>query len=173
MRDVSDGSREALGELYDRFVPRMLSVTQEILRSRQEAEDLVHNVFLEAWQCAQSYDPKRGSVSTWLLLRTRSRALDRLRVMRKAQAVEREVALLGHARGARDAASVRDGKAILDVLTALPLDQRAVLELSYFAEHSHSEIATRLEIPIGTVKSRIARALDSIRALLRVTEARS
>ncbi|HEY2216370.1 MAG TPA: sigma factor, partial [Solirubrobacteraceae bacterium] len=68
------GDRAALGLLYDRFAPSMLAVGQRILGSAREAEDLVHDVFLEAWLRARYYDPARGSVRTWLMLRLRSRA---------------------------------------------------------------------------------------------------
>jgi RNA polymerase sigma-70 factor, ECF subfamily len=173
MREVAAGGREALGELYDRFSPRMLALGQRMLGSRREAEDLVHDVFLEAWRRAQSYDPARASVSTWLLLRARSRALDRLRTSRKGQAIEREAALFAAGQLQPDAATIRDGRAVRAILTELPVDQRAVLELGFFAGYSYAEIAARLAIPVGTVKSRMARALERMRAQLHAYEARS
>lgn len=173
MREVAAGGREALGELYDRFAPRLLALGQRMLGSRRESEDLVHDVFLEAWLRAHTYDPARASVSTWLLMRARSRALDRLRATRKGQALEREAALFGGSPVQPDAARVRDGRAVRAILTALPGDQRAVLELGFFAGYSYAEIAARLAIPVGTVKSRMARALERIRAQLLASEARS
>src|SRR5690348_4003420 len=77
VRKVAEGDRAALGELYDRFAPSMLAVARRILGS--EPEDLVQDVFLEAWHRARHFDPARGSVRTWLMLRVRSRSLDRLR----------------------------------------------------------------------------------------------
>ena len=76
---VAEGNRDALGELYDRFAPSMLAVALRMLGSSREAEDVVQDVFLEAWQRAAHYDRARGTVRTWLMLRLRSRTLDRLR----------------------------------------------------------------------------------------------
>ena len=172
MREVAAGGREALAELYDRFAPRMLAVGQRLLGSRREAEDLVHDVFLEAWRRAGAYDSTRASVSTWLLLRVRSRALDRLRAVKKGRTLERDAAVFVSS-NVPDAPTVRDGRAVRDILTELPIDQRAVLELGFFAGYSYAEIATRLAIPVGTVKSRMARALERMRAQLHADEARS
>jgi len=170
MREVAAGGRDALGELYDRFAPRMIALGQRMLGSRREAEDLVHDVFLEAWRRAALYDPARASVSTWLLMRARSRALDRLRSVRKGLAVEREAMLFGSEQSPPDPARVHDGRAVRHILTALPVEQRAVLELGFFAGYSYAEIAARLAIPVGTVKSRMARALERMRAQLHASE---
>jgi RNA polymerase sigma-70 factor (ECF subfamily) len=149
----------------------MLAVAQRILGSAREAEDLVHDVFLEAWHHARHYDRSRGSVRTWLMLRVRSRSLDRLRAARRAKVVDLEGAQLEHASDAsEDGAADRDSGTVRGVLAALPEDQRAVLELSYFAGYSCSEISTRLEIPIGTVKSRMARGLTELRSRLGAQE---
>ena len=83
---VVAGDHSALTQLYDRHAPVMLGVATRVLGSRRDAEDLLHDVFLEAWQKAASFDATRGSVKTWLLLRVRSRAIDRLRVLAKARA---------------------------------------------------------------------------------------
>src|SRR5262245_50133881 len=76
---VAAGDRGALARLYDRYAVTLLAVGQRILGGRREAEDLVHDVFLEAWRQASGYDPARGTVRAWLLVRLRSRALDRHR----------------------------------------------------------------------------------------------
>jgi RNA polymerase sigma-70 factor (ECF subfamily) len=163
------GDREALGALYDRYAGLLLGVALRMLDERREAEDLVHDVFLEAWQKAATYDAARGSVRAWLLLRMRSRCLDRLK-----SAQERLTRALGDldppARRSpslgggdeSDAAKVRAG------LSTLPTEQRQVLELSYFAGLSGSEISSQLGVPLGTVKSRAAAALDKLRSALGV-----
>lgn len=174
VRDVAEGRREALGELYDRFAPRLLGVAQRLLRSRGEAEDLVHDVFIEAWRRAGSYEPARASVASWLLLLVRSRALDRLRSARRWQSIERVVALSSDAQHALPSpAEFGDAAALRAFVTGLPVDQRAVLELGFFAGCSYPEIARRLLIPVGTVKSRMARALQNMRAQLGVYGAES
>ncbi|MFI5308395.1 MAG: RNA polymerase sigma factor [Polyangiales bacterium] len=164
VRAAAAGDREALGQLYDRFAPSMLAVAQRILGSAREAEDVVHDVFLEAWHRAGHYDRTRGSVRTWLMLRLRSRSLDRVRAARRAAAVALEdaTAPTQHASG-HDAPAQSDGRALRGVLAGLPQEQRVVLELSYFEGYSCSQIAARLDVPIGTVKSRMSRALSELR----------
>ena len=162
---VASGDREALGLLYDRHAPRMLALATRILGSPREAEDLVHDVFLEAWHRARQYDASRGSVRAWLILRTRSRALDALRAAKRAPRVELEAAG-PRASDSIDPGDAHDGQRLHGLLEDLPRDQHAVLQLAYFGGYSFSEIAERLAIPVGTVKSRMSRAIEALRAKL-------
>jgi RNA polymerase sigma-70 factor (ECF subfamily) len=82
---IGKGDHAALAELYDRHAPQMLAVALRILQDRRDAEDLLHDVFLEAWQKTDSYDAERGTVRTWLLMRVRSRAIDRMRTLAVAR----------------------------------------------------------------------------------------
>ena len=169
VRAVARGDRPALAQLYDRFSPILLAVATRILGERREAEDLLHDVFLEVWRQAADYDSTRGSVRAWMLIRLRSRALDR----RKSAGATRVVSLDAETeRGGeeREAATSEDPSlapdrtAIRRALAALPDEQRTVLELGYFEGLSSSEIAERLGAPVGTVKSRVAAALAKLRA---------
>lgn len=168
---VAEGDREALGELYDRFAPAMLAVALRMLSSSREAEDVVQDVFLEAWQRAAHYDRARGTVRTWLMLRLRSRTLDRLRSSRRTRGISFEE-LAGSTRLPAAEASTEATLAALDsdvlrtALSELPADQRRVLELGYFSGQSCAEIAAVLSVPIGTVKSRMSRAIAHLRARL-------
>src|SRR5262245_53600870 len=83
--EMATGSTEALAALYDSHAAPMFALAQRVLGDRRDAEDLVHDVFLEAWRRASAYDPARGSVRSWLLVRVRSRALDRRRALEVAQ----------------------------------------------------------------------------------------
>lgn len=168
VRRVAKEDRDALAELYDQMSPAVHTFALRTLGSRRDAEDLVHDLFLEIWRRARDYDPERGSVRQWLLLRARSRALDRLRRTRRAG----RAAL--HATEQRelwasviDPDVVRDSAWLRGSLQALPDSQRAVVELSYFGGFSSAEIARELAIPVGTVKSRMARALAQLRLRLR------
>lgn len=153
---------EALSELYRRYGGLLLGLGLRILRNTAEAEDLVHDVFLEAWKNAAGYDPSRASVRTWLTVRMRSRALDVI----KSARVKRNA-------GAEPLVSAPDQKvAMPDThaettlhrgLAGLSLEQRAALELAYFDGLSCAEIAERERIPLGTVKSRTANALAKLR----------
>ncbi|GAC1543756.1 MAG: sigma-70 family RNA polymerase sigma factor [Polyangiales bacterium] len=157
-----EGCRPALAKLYDRHAPTMLALATKMLRqaSRREAEDLLHDVFLEVWRQAATYDPARGTVRSWLMVRLRSRALDRLKASRRSGAillgdVELEDRQLGLA---DDPSATADHGAVRGALADLPPDLRVVLELGYFAGLSSSEIAAAIGAPVGTVKSRAAAA---------------
>ena len=161
---MAKGDGSALSQLYERHAGLLLGLAMRIVRDRREAEDLLHDVFLEAWRSAKDFDPKRGRVRTWLAIRMRSRALDlqkSARVSRNAGDAGLDV-LVDEAEGTSpDHARVRKA------LTELGPDQRRVLELAYFEGLSCTEIAARIEIPVGTVKSRIAAGLDRLRGQLK------
>lgn len=162
---AAGGDREALGLLYDRHAPRMLALATRLLGSPREAEDLVHDVFLEAWHRARQYDAERGSVRAWLMLRTRSRALDALRAAKRAPRAPLDASAPRASEGP-DAGDTHDGRKLHGLLQDLPQEQHAVLQLAYFGGYSFSEIAEHLAIPIGTVKSRMSRAIDALRGKL-------
>jgi RNA polymerase sigma-70 factor (ECF subfamily) len=160
---VAGGSRAALAALYDLHAPLLFGLAKRMLGSAAAAEDLLHDVFLEVWQHAAEYAPERGSVRTWLLVRTRSRALDRLgRGAREVRAAER-LSSESPAAVAPAPSSAVDGARLRRLIAGLPAELVAVLDLTYFEGLSASEIAQRLGIPIGTVKSRLARAVESLR----------
>jgi len=157
---MARGDRDALAKLYERHAGVLLGLALRIVRERREAEDLLHDVLLEAWRCAKDFDPKRGRVRTWLAIRMRSRALDlqkSARVARNAGDAGLEVMPDEAQRPTPDHARVREA------LAQLGGDQRKVVELAYFEGLSCSEISTRLSIPIGTVKSRLAAGLQRLR----------
>lgn len=157
---MAGGDRAALARLYERHSSILLGLAMRIVRERREAEDLLHDVFLEAWRAAKDFDPNRGRVRTWLAIRMRSRALDHqksARVSRNAGDAALETVVDDRDRSTPDHARVRAALALLGP------DQRRVLELAYFDGLSCSEIAERVMIPIGTVKSRLAAALSKLR----------
>ncbi len=157
---IARGDRGALASLYDRHSGVLLGLAMRIVRDRREAEDLLHDVFLEAWRSAKDFDPKRGRVRTWLAIRMRSRALDlqkSARVSRNAGDAGLDLLVDDNQNASPDHARVRTA------LAALGADQRRVLELAYFEGLSCTEIAERISIPVGTVKSRIAAGLDRLR----------
>jgi RNA polymerase sigma-70 factor (ECF subfamily) len=165
---MARGDSTALAQLYDRYAPNMLALAQRIVGRGAEAEDVIHDVFLEAWRHSADYDPTRGSVKSWLLLRTRSRSLDvqkSARVSKQAGNLdERWLAELGDP--SHDTAATADQARIRQVLVALPPEQREVLLLGYFEGLTSSEIAERVGVPLGTVKSRVAAALAALRGSL-------
>ena len=160
---IAAGDRDALARLYDAYSPLLFGLAKRMLGNVAAAEDLIHDVFLEVWLHAAEYTAERGSVPAWLTVRTRSRALDRLgKSSRNARAVERATNEQPDSTAAT-APSLVDGARVRQAAQALPEELTAVLDLAYFEGLSSSEIATRLQMPIGTVKSRMARALGLLR----------
>lgn len=158
---MAAGDRGALATLYERHAPLLLGLALKIVRERREAEDLLHDVFLEAWRSAKDFDPKRGRVRTWLAIRMRSRALD----LQKSARVSRNTGDGGLDLVVDESESASpDHRRVRRALAELGQDQRRVLELAYFEGLSCSEIAERVAIPVGTVKSRIAAGLDRLRS---------
>lgn len=157
---MARGDTGALAKLYERHSGLLMGLALRIVRERREAEDLLHDVFLEAFRQAKHFDPKRGKARTWLAIRMRSRALDHqksARVSRNAGDAGLEIVVDDAERANPDHARVRGA------LAELGPDQRRVLELAYFEGLSCTEIAERIAIPVGTVKSRLAAGLTRMR----------
>ena len=173
MRRIQQKQRAAFAELYDRYAAVMLAAAMRILQNRRDAEDLLHDVFLEVWQNAASYDPKRGSVRTWLQVKVRSRAIDRLRslhLMRNYATAECNVESELAMSDSHDPSFAPDFSRARKALGKLPQAQRVVLELGYFEGLTCREIAERCGIPIGTVKSRMAAGMIQMRQYLNPAE---
>lgn len=171
LRDIAAGDRAALATLYDRYAPTLLTLAQRFMGNRNDAEDLIHDLFIEVWQRASSYDPQRGSVRTWLLLRTRSRALDRLRsaawrLLLGSEPTEN----LGEARDARpqdeDLLRRATEEQVRNAVLILTAEERGLVEMIYVKGCSLSEVAGQLGAPLGTVKSRLSRLLGKLRRSL-------
>jgi RNA polymerase sigma-70 factor (ECF subfamily) len=161
---IARGDRSAFAHLYDRQSPLLLALGARILRDSREAEDVLHDVFVEVWKHAGDFDPSRASARTWLCLRMRSRCLDRVRVALRCRAHPLEDAVLDPLPETQSAGS--DAQRVRAALAALPEPQRQVLVLGYFQGLSSQEIADALHIPLGTVKSRVAAALSHLRSAL-------
>lgn len=170
IREAARGEIKALAALYDRYAGLLLTMAHRMLGDETVAEDLVQDVFMEAWRRAHAFDPSRGSVRTWLLVRLRSRALDRLRSAqhRREVMVEEPREVMA---STEDPELSPDRALVRQALMQLPEDQRLVIELSYFQGFSSSEIAEHMGSPIGTVKSRTAAALGKLRAAMSAAQA--
>ena len=167
VRAMAGGDREALASLYRRHAHVLLGLALRIVRERREAEDLLHDVFLEAWRRAKDFDPKRGRVRTWLAIRMRSRCLDHQKSARVSRnAGDAGLDVVADERPGVGAAAAADHERVRGALGEIGAEQQRVVELAYFDGLSCSEIAARLHIPIGTVKSRIAAGLRGLRVKL-------
>lgn len=168
---VARGDEDALGELYDHHGPLIYSLALRILGDAGEAQDVVQEVFAQVWRQAARYDEGRGNVAAWLVTVTRSRAIDRLRRRRSRPEAPRDD--LGWTTLVDPADPVDDqlftaarAAALRSAMDALPLLQRIAIELAFYDGLTHVEIAERLELPLGTVKTRIRQGLLKLRARL-------
>ncbi len=171
---IMQGDESALGKLYDRHIDRMLGLACHILGNQSDAEDVIHDVFVEVWHKAKSYDARRGSVIAWLMLRVRSRSLDRIRSLKTVLKHKRTL-VQDDGIQADDSSKAYDlddqGSAVRQALAFLPAKQRNVIELSYFRGLTCSEIAAHCGIPLGTVKTRLMAAVKRLRSYINQSEA--
>jgi RNA polymerase sigma-70 factor (ECF subfamily) len=160
MAAVVRGDRGALADLYDRHSGVLLAIGLRIVGDRAQAEDLLHDVFLEAWHQAATFDPTRGTVRAWLVTRMRSRALDRRNAgARSARILKHAADETPSATAAASETAGGDRERVRQLVVSLPEELNTVIGLAYFEGLTSAEIAQRLSVPIGTVKSRTARAV--------------
>lgn len=174
MAAVRAGDRQAFAALYDATANRVYAVALRVLGRAADAEEIVVDVFRQAWTRASTYDPTRASVLRWLLVVARSRAVDRRR-----RSVERRLEQPLHPDDSESSYAEREdqgaehllhamqsGSALRAALAALSAEQRRLIALAFFEDLSHHEIAERLQMPLGTVKSHIRRGLLRLREIL-------
>jgi RNA polymerase sigma-70 factor (ECF subfamily) len=161
VRRLAAGDPAALAEFYDRFAALVNALALRILRDTADAEDVVQEVFLQAWRQADRFDPARGTPEAWLCTIARTRALDRLRrrVSRREDPAEAAPAPACLPRNV-------EALAVREALQGLSQDQRRALELAYFEGLTQTEIAARLDEPLGTIKTRIRTAMIRLREAL-------
>ncbi|MCH9698925.1 MAG: sigma-70 family RNA polymerase sigma factor [Gammaproteobacteria bacterium] len=175
LASIQEGEKSALAALYDRHHRWMLAVAVRILNNRNDAEDLLHDVFVEIWSKAGSYDKQRGTVPSWLAVKIRSRALDRLRSLKtmKKYVIETSVddALLQVAsKSTVDAGVMIDHELARSLMSRLSPVQQTVLEFSYFKGLSCQEIASHCQMPLGTVKTGLLRGVQALRREIKKTQ---
>jgi RNA polymerase sigma-70 factor (ECF subfamily) len=172
---IREGDQGALGELYDRTSALVHGLCLRILREPSAAEEVTLDVYLQVWNQAAAYDATRGNPEGWLLVIARSRALDRLRAGRRVRAVEMtasdaidrlEVEPNGTAPAPLHADTAERRRIVAAALEKVSAEEREVLGCAFYRGMSHSEIASFLRQPLGTVKSRIRSGLSKLRRSL-------
>lgn len=171
MRAIVERDADALARLYDRYSGMLLGLAMRVLGDPSDAEEILQETFLQVWNQAERYDPRRSSVSTWLVLIARSRSIDRLRSRRVA---ERTVSAAQKEKGDRHTSpeGIRNvfkqerRQRLQDAMAELPAEQRGVLEMAFYRGMTQSEIAAETGIPLGTVKTRTLLAVKKLRRAL-------
>ncbi|MFN2498050.1 MAG: sigma-70 family RNA polymerase sigma factor [Pyrinomonadaceae bacterium] len=166
---IASGDEAALARLYDQYRVILFGLLVRILSSREEAEDILQEVFLQVWRRAADFDETRGKPFTWLVTLTRSRAIDRLRQLGSRQRLA-DSAAHDQPEEASDALKEtfrsEQREIVQGALAGLPEEQRYTLHLAYFEGLTQSEIAAKLNAPLGTVKTRMRAAMIKLRTVL-------
>ena len=175
LRRMAGGDEQALGVFYDRWQPLVHGVVLRILRQRDDVADVVEEAFWQAWRQADRFEMGRGTVQTWLLTIARSRALDKVRALKRLreEPIEGEsgdlvVQLAADGDPSMNAEAAERRTFVIAALADLPAEQREALELGYFAGLSQTEIAERTGQPLGTIKTRMRLAMQKLRGRLLV-----
>jgi len=170
IQKVANQDRDAFGQLYDRFSSLVFALAMRMLRVRSDAEDLLQEVFVQIWRQAQSYSVQRGSPEAWIINIARSRAIDKIRSIRR---MEKSFVLTDDPARAESSENVESSAAesearmaMNSALANLPETQRKVLELAYFDGLTQTEIANRLAEPLGTIKTRMRSGIQRLRDML-------
>ena len=162
---ICAGNEEAYANLYDKYVGKMLGFAFSLLKNQTDAEDLIHDVFIEIWNKANSYNTDRGTVIAWLMLRVRSRCLDRFRKQKTLQKHTQIQVVEEHYEDDNDKLYERNQQisSIQYALESLSPKQRTVVEMSYFKGLTCAEISSNYDIPLGTVKTRLMSSVILLR----------
>jgi RNA polymerase sigma-70 factor (ECF subfamily) len=174
LKRIAAGDHAAIGELYDRYSAVMFGVIMRILRSRSDAEEVLQEVFMRVWSRAEMYDDRLGAPAPWLVRIARNRAIDRLRATRSVAVLDEADARDGQP--GTDASAMptpevlavtsQTSQTVRSALAVLPPEQRTLIEAAFYEGYTHSELADRFGLPLGTVKTRIRTGMRTLRAWL-------
>lgn len=167
---VAARDRNAFRKLYDRHAATLLGLALKILGNRADAEDVLQDTFIQVWKNAATFDEGRGTTFGWLIMLTRSRAIDRLRARqsraRATEAAAQEEPDWSPQQPAQLAVASELHGIVRGALDALPKEQRSLIELAYFGGLTQTEIAQRVGQPLGTIKTRIRAGMQRLREQL-------
>jgi RNA polymerase sigma-70 factor (ECF subfamily) len=176
IRSIATGDQLALHSLYEQSHRIVFTLMVRITMSRETAEELTVDVFHDVWRKASMYDPANGSVLGWIMNQARSRAIDRVRYEQRKKRVNNETggpAVATTADDPQNALRIKEQSFVLrEALDNLNCEERQAIEMAFFSELTYQEVASDLNEPLGTIKSRIRSGLSKLRSMLDRTKER-
>lgn len=169
LQQVADGDRQPLRLIYDLTSSKLLAVILQIVRERDAAEDVLQNVFIKVWQSAGRFDTTRASPITWLCTIARNSAIDSVRKSGRRGEVSDDVLpdIEDETPDAEDMlCDAEESARLQDCLDGLKSDHRKCIRMAFFRGYTHTELSQLLDVPLGTLKSRIRRGLASLKGCL-------
>ena len=164
---VRAGRQDSLAALYDETASLVYTIAFRIVNNREDAEEVTLDVYSQVWKSASGYQPDRGTVGAWLTMLARSRAIDRVRARDRRRLGETLDAAAeipdSRCTPEQHTLSAQEQDRLRTALAALPKDQRQLLELACYAGYTQSELADRLAVPLGTVKTRMRLGMMRLR----------
>jgi RNA polymerase sigma-70 factor (ECF subfamily) len=161
------GDQAAFAELYDATARRLHGLVLRVVRDPAQADEVTQEVYLQVWRTAARFDEAQGSAMAWLMTLAHRRAVDRVRsaeaASRQDTTYHQRTHVVPHDTTAEAAEASLDARRVRSALTELTAVQREALELAYFGGYTHTEVATMLDLPVGTAKTRIRDGLIRLR----------
>lgn len=174
LSESARGRDESFAELYDLTSSRVYGLILRVVRSPDHAAEVMQEVYVEAWRQAARYDPARGSVLAWMITMAHRRAVDRVRAVVRSTTRDQTWASRTHEQAHDEAWEVveqrLDGEHVRTALDSLSAIQREALKLAYFGGYTHAEVARLLNLPLGTVKTRVRDGLIGLRNVMGVSK---
>jgi RNA polymerase sigma-70 factor, ECF subfamily len=172
MTRIGQRDQGALSDLYERYGRIVYSLAWRVLQQRELAEEVTQDTFLTVWNQPESWSPDGGRLSSWLLTVTRYKAIDRVRREQRRPDMQARQLNDVQSDGSSNPADPRleDGRQIRALLSQLPPEQAQVIELAFFQGMTHSAMAQYLDLPLGTVKTRVRQGLQKLKKMWESTE---
>jgi RNA polymerase sigma-70 factor (ECF subfamily) len=173
LRRAATGDETAFAQLYDAVSPRLFGLVRRVVRDPAQSEEVTQEVFLEIWRHSARFDADRGSALSWMLTIAHRKAVDRVRSSEASRSRDESWGVshqdVDHDATAEGAVQRLDAERVRQALQTLTDAQRQALELSYLSGYTHTEVASMLDLPLGTAKTRIRDGLIRLRETLGVT----
>ncbi len=166
-RIQADQDQRAFAELFAHFAPRVKAFLMKSGASPSMAEECTQEVMATLWHKAHLFDPSRASVATWIFTIARNKKIDALRKQRRPEPENLEWGPKAEPEAADILVLQQESQQLTEAMTALPSQQRELIEKAYFGDLSHSEIAAETGLPLGTIKSRLRLALSKLRQTMK------